>query len=226
MAILIIEDDSVTGEVIGRALNRAGYRALTAADGERGLERFSTACPKLVILDVMLPGIDGFEVCRRIRTSSQVPIIMLTSHYDEATVMRGFALGVDDYVTKPFSSPLLVARVAGLLRRAAERKKWSREDSIAAGDLELDLSSRQVRKDGRSIQLTPLEFRLFHLLLANPGHVVPYTRLIEHGWGYDGGNRTRLKIRMHELRTKLGLPASGTPAIKAVVGTGYTLQLR
>jgi DNA-binding response OmpR family regulator len=225
MAILVVDDDPVMCELLARSLHRTGYPVITAPDGERGLELFSTAPPDLVVLDLMLPGIDGFGICRRIRLESQVPIILVTARGDEETVIQAFHLGVDDYVTKPCSMPLLVARVTGLLRRTTERKRQSQEAHIKVDGLELDVQSHELRQDGLPVQLTPLEFRLFHLLLANQGRVVPYGRLIEFAWGHGGGNPTSLKIRIHGLRKKLGFSASDTPGIKAVTGTGYVFQV-
>jgi two-component system OmpR family response regulator len=120
--------------------------------------------------------------------------------------------------------PVLVARVTGLLRRATERKRGRQQERVEAGGLELDAGNHEVRKDGLPIGLTPLEFRLLHLLVANYGRVVPYSRLIEHGWGHDGGNPTNLKIRIHGLRKKLGLSAADAGGIKAVIGAGYLFQ--
>lgn len=224
MKILIVEDDPDTLELVSRSLERAGYDVLTAADGERALELLATAAPDLVILDLVLPGVDGFEVCRRIRLSSQIPIVVLTARGDEDDVMRSFRLGVDDYVTKPYSMRLLVARVATLLRRTAEGGRRERGDHVQAGGLELDVQTLEVRKDGHQVRLTPLEFRILHILTANSGRVVPYDRLIEYAWGHDGGSPAHLKIRVCSIRKKLGLPVSGEAGIKAVVGTGYALR--
>jgi DNA-binding response OmpR family regulator len=209
---------------VSRAFLRAGYEVVTALDGEQALELAASAQPDLIVLDVQLPGIDGFEICRRVRLDSQVPIVMLTARDEEEDVMRGFRLGVDDYVTKPFSARLLVARVAAVLRRTGETNHQQRGDRVQAGDLDLDVQSFEVRKDGQPVRLTPLEFRILHILAANKGRVVPYARLIEYAWGHEGGSPSHLKIRICSIRKKLGLPVSGDAGIKAVVGTGYTLR--
>jgi DNA-binding response OmpR family regulator len=222
--ILVVEDDVTTREIVTRALKCANHTVITATDGERALESLASAQPDLVVLDVGLPGIDGFEVCRRIRLEGQVPIVMLTACDDEDDVIRAFKLGADDYVTKPFSARLLAARVATILRRTAEGARRRRDDRVRVGGLELDLRSYEVRMDGREVRLTPLEFRILHILAANAGRVVPYGRLIEFAWGHEGASPSNLKIRIHALREKLGLPGGAEPGIQAVVGTGYTLR--
>ena len=224
MKILLVDDDLDMLELVSRAFLRSGYEVITAPDGERALELLASARPDLIVLDVLLPGIDGFEVCRRIRLDSQVPIVMLTARDEEDDVMRGFRLGVDDYVTKPFSVRLLTARVAAVLRRTTEASRRSRGDHVQAGSFDLDIHSFEVRKDGQQIRLTPLEFRILHILAANKGRVVPYERLIEFAWGHEGGSPSHLKIRICSIRKKLGLPVTGEAGIKAIVGTGYTLR--
>jgi len=224
LKLLVVDDDQDMLELLTRALERAGYGVVTADTGERALELLVPANLDLVVLDLVLPGMDGFELCRRIRLESQIPIVVLTGRGDEDDVMRGFRLGIDDYVTKPFSMQLLVARVAAVLRRTSERNRRQRADHVQAGGLELDVQTLEVRKDGQPVRLTPLEFRILHILTANMGRVVPYDRLIEYAWGHDGGSPTHLKIRVCSLRKKLGLPVAGEAGIKAVVGTGYTLR--
>jgi DNA-binding response OmpR family regulator len=180
--------------------------------------------PDLVLLDVMLPDIDGFEVCRRLRQNSQIPVIMITSRDEEAAVMRGFHVGADDYVTKPLSIRLLLARVATLLRRTGSTSRRVRSNHIHAGSFDVDVQNFEVRKDGQEIHLTPLEFRIFHILAANYGRVVPYERMFEFAWGHVECDRSLLKIRITGLRKKLGLSLDGNPVIKTVAGTGYSLR--
>ena len=224
MKILVVEDDHSTREILTHALKRAGHGVVTAADGMGALDLVGSANPDLILLDVGLPDIDGFEVCRRIRLDRQVPIIMLTARDEEDDVMRAFKLGADDYVTKPFSARLLAARVETVLRRTAEAGRSDRENLIRVGGLELDVRSYEVRMDGREVRLTPLEFRILHILAANAGRVVPYGRLIEFGWGHDGGSPSQLKIRICSIRDKLGLVARQEPGITAITGTGYSLR--
>jgi DNA-binding response OmpR family regulator len=222
--ILLVDDEQDALELVSRTFQRAGYDVLTTPSGEHALKLMASAQPDLVVLDARLPDIDGFEVCRRIRLDSQVPIVMLTARDEEEDVMHGFRLGVDDYVTKPFSARLLAARVAAVLRRTCQSNQRQREDHVQAGELDLDVHSFEVRKDGQQIRLTPLEFRILHILAANKGRVVPYDRLIEYAWGHDGGSPSHLKIRICSIRKKLGLPVNGDAGIRAVVGTGYTLR--
>jgi two-component system alkaline phosphatase synthesis response regulator PhoP len=224
MKILLVDGEPNDLELVSRVLMRTGYEVVTAQHGEQALDLLASARPDLVILDVELPGIDGFEVCRRIRLDSQLPIIMLTARDDEDDIMRGFRLGVDDYVTKPFSVRLLAARAAAVLRRTAETSQRNRSNHVQAGSFDLDVQSFEVRKDGQQIRLTPLEFRILHILAANKGRVVPYDRLIEFAWRHDGGSPSHLKIRICSIRKKLGLPVTGDAGIKAIVGTGYTLR--
>lgn len=224
MKLLLVDQERDTLELLSRTFLRAGYEVVTALDGEHALDLVTSARPDLVVMDVVLPGIDGFEVCRRIRLDSQLPIVMLTERDEEEDVMRGFRLGVDDYVSKPYSARLLAARVAAVLRRTVQTVRRQRTESVQAGSFDLDVNSFEVRKDGRQIRLTPLEFRILHILAANKGRVVPYERLIEYAWGHEGGSPSHLKIRICSIRKKLGLPVNDDAGIKAVVGTGYTLR--
>ena len=224
MKILLVDDEAEVLDLVSRALVRTGYEVITTRGGEQALDLLASARPDLIVLDVVLPGIDGFEVCRRIRLDSQIPIIVLTARDDEDDVMRGFRLGVDDYVTKPFSVRLLTARIAAVLRRTVDADRRTRSDHVQAGSFDLDVQSFEVRKDGQQIRLTPLEFRILHILAANQGRVVPYERLIEFAWGHEGGSPSHLKIRICSIRKKLGLPVNGSAGIKAIVGTGYTLR--
>ena len=224
MKILVVEDDAGTREVVARALQRAGHDVVAVATGARALALVGSAAPDLVVLDLGLPDMDGFEVCRRIRRDSQAPIVALTARRAEDDVMRAFGLGVDEYVTKPFSARVLVARVAAVLRGAAEGDRRRRDDRIRVGGLELDVRSYEARIDGRPVRLSPLEFRILHILAANAGRVVPYARLIAFAWGHERATPSNLKIRIHALRDKLGLSAREEPGIKAVTGTGYALR--
>jgi two-component system OmpR family response regulator len=224
MAILVVDDHADTRALLVHALKRAGHTVITAGDGEQALELTTASRPDLLVLDLGLPGLDGFEVCRRIRRNSQVPILVLTGRGQEDDVMQGFHLGVDDYVTKPVSMRLLVARVAALLRRATERQRRERDTRIQTGPFELDSQFHEVWKDGEPIPLSPLDFRILHLLMANKGAVVSYSRLIDYVWGHEGGSRANLKLRVCSLRKKLGLPVGGAAGIQAVVSTGYSLR--
>ena len=220
MAILVVDDDADIRAMLAHALKRAGHAVVTASDGEEALELAAASDPDLLVLDLGLPDLDGFEVCRRIRRGSQVPILVLTGRGREEDVIQGFGLGVDDYVTKPFSTaPARRPRRGPLAAQCRAAAARARHPS-PAGPFELDTEFHEVRKDGEPVELSPLEFRILHLLMANKGAVVSYGRLIEHAWGHDGGSRAHLKIRVHSLRTKLGLPVGGAAGIQAVTGTG------
>jgi DNA-binding response OmpR family regulator len=224
MKALVIDDDPDVHALVGHALQRAGYEVVSATDGERGLALLEAARPDIVLLDVTMPEPDGFEVCRRIRQTSQTPIVMLTARNAEEDVVHGFRVGADDYVTKPVSMRLLAARMATVLRRAKENQARRGDGKLSVDGLELDLQTMEARKGGREVHLTPLEFRILYMLAANPGRVVPYNRLIEYAWGREGGSPTHLKIRICNIRKKLGLPVDAEGGIRAVVGTGYTLR--
>lgn len=224
MKILVADAVPDVLETVSHALARAGFAVQTVRDGEAALDEVATAPPDLIVLDLSLPGVDGFEVIRRIRRENQTPIIVLTAQADEDDIMRAFRLGVDDYVTKPFSVRQLAARVEAVLRRTGQAGHHQATDHVQAGGLDLDVDSLEVRKDGQQIRLTPLEFRILHILAANKNRVVPYDRLIEYAWGHEGGSPSHLKIRICSIRKKLGLPVSKDAGIKAVVGTGYTLR--
>ena len=224
MKALVIDDDPDVQALVGHALKRLGYEVLSATGGQQGLDRLADGRPDIVLLDGSLPELDGFEVCRRIRLTSQAPIIMLTGRTEEEDVVRGFRLGADDYVTKPFSMKLLAARMATVLRRTKEHQSRRGDGRLRVDGLELDLQTMDVRMGERGVHLTPLEFRILYILAANPGRVVPYDRLIEYAWGQEGGSPTHLKIRICNIRKKLGLPVDADTGIKAIVGTGYTLR--
>jgi DNA-binding response OmpR family regulator len=220
--VLLVDDDADLVDLMTYALRREGYTVLTALDGEQALRRWEAERPDLILLDGNLPKVDGFEVCRRIRHASETPIIMLTARGEEADVLRGLQLGADDYVTKPFSAKVLVARMKTVLDRL---KKGERAQArIEVGDLVLDLQSHEATKGGVPVQLTPLEFRILSQLALNAGRVVPYSRLVERVWGYyDEGTSSLLKTHLSHLRKKLALPAAGPGSVKAILGVGYSL---
>ena len=223
MKVLFADDDADLLDVTAYALRREGYEVLAASDGQRALARWEAERPDLVLLDVTMPKLTGFEVCRRIRLASDTPIIMLTARGEEEDVVRGLNLGADDYVTKPFSAKQLVARMEAALRRSQVHAHDRPVREVRAGDLALDVESREVTKGGALVRLTTLEFRLLHLLAMNEGRVIPYARLVEHAWGYDGGDATLLKSHIYNIRRKLGLPPTGSGSIRAVSGVGYGL---
>jgi DNA-binding response OmpR family regulator len=226
MKVLLAEDDSDLLDLLTYALRREGYTVLSAMDGSQALKRWEAEPPDIVLLDANLPKTDGYEVCRRIRHDGKVPVIMLTARDEEEDILRGFRLGADDYITKPFSARQLIARMTAVLRRsqADPYRQVSRE--VRIGDVLLDLQSYSVKAHDRDIQLTPLEFRILYLLGVNEGRVIPYSRLVEYAWGYEGGDSSLLKTHICHIRQKLNLSAGKNGGIRAVPGVGYSLAMQ
>jgi two-component system, OmpR family, response regulator MtrA len=225
MKVLLADDDTFHVELTTYALRRCGIQVVPAADGQQALKRFEQERPDLVLLDVSLPKIDGYEVCRRIRGRSSTPVIMLTAHSDDDAVVRGLGSGADDYVPKPFSPRQLVARMEAALRRCRTSTLERSLGLVQVGDLEIDVDSHQVKKDGEVVALTPIEFRLLHLLAMNPGRVIPFARLLQHGWGMDSDDPSLIRSHVYQIRRKLKLPKCGPGSIRSVSGVGYSLGL-
>jgi len=222
--ILLIEDEQAIAEPLAEALAREGFEALIAATAAEGMRQFQTSTPDLVLLDVMLPDGDGRDLLREIRASSHTPVVMLTARGEEVDRVLGLELGADDYVTKPFSAKQLIARIKAVIRRCQGDPYRQPVSELTAGDIVLDLQSHEARKSGSVVQLTPLEFRLLYMLAMNEGRVIPYDRLVEYAWGYDGGDSSLLKTHMSHIRSKLGLSGSGPGSIRAIPGVGYSLS--
>jgi DNA-binding response OmpR family regulator len=222
MKILVVDDDLELLGLIGFALRQAGYLVIEAADGVEAIESFEREQPDLVILDVNLPKLTGFQVCHHIRSEATTPIMMLTVRNSEEDQVHGLDQGADDYLTKPFSPRTLLARVRALLRRTG----IERPAPQAAGDLSLDVERQTVSvKGGPPIRLTNLEFRLLQYLLANAGRTIPAERLTTHVWGYRGvGDRQLLKQLVHRLRQKIETNPAEPHYVGTVAGIGYLLQ--
>lgn len=213
-SILIIEDEPDIQELLRAYLEDAGYQTTVAGDGVAALELFGAQPFDLVLLDLMLPQIDGFGVCACIRQKSQVPILMLTALDGEEPQLRGFRLDIDDYVTKPFSMPVLLEKIRVILRRRGSAGEDSR---LRYRDLSLDLDSREAVLDGRPLDLTAREFELLHTLLAAPGRVFTREMLLSKLWGYDFyGDERVVDSHIKNLRHKLGIDC-----IETVRGVGY-----
>jgi DNA-binding response OmpR family regulator len=223
MKVLVADDDADLLDLMSYALRREGYTVLAAIDGQQALRRWESENPDIMLLDINLPKVNGFEVCRRIRRDSEMPIIMVTSRDEEEDAVRGLQLGADDYVTKPFSVKLLANRMRTVLRRCQTDRYHQPVSEVRVRDLVLDLQSHEVTKAGKAVQLTPLEFRILYMLAMNEGRVIPYSRLVEYAWGYDGGDSSLLKTHICHIRTKLGLATNQRDGIKAVPGVGYSL---
>ncbi len=222
MKVLIADDDADLLDLMTYALRREGYTVLGAIDGKQALQRFESEHPDIVLMDVNLPKINGFEVVRRIRQDAETPLIMLTACDEEEDIVRGLQLGADDYVTKPFSVKQLTHRMKAVLRRSRSDPYQEPVSELRVGDLNLDLQSYEVTKAGEHVQLTPLEFRILYMLAMNQGRVIPYSRLVEYAWGYDSGDANLLKTHICHIRKKLGLGTT-SGGIRAVAGVGYSL---
>jgi len=222
MKILVVDDDVELRGLIGFALRQAGYLVIEAGDGPRALGEFRDERPDLVILDVNLPRMSGFEVLAKIRAESGTPVMMLTVRSGEEDQVRGLDLGADDYLAKPFSPRTLLARVRALLRRAG----LDRPAAVASGDLSLDVEGQSVRvRDGAPTRLTNLEFRLLGLLLANDGRTLSAERMTTHVWGHRGaGDRQLLKQLVHRLRQKIEEDPAAPCYLVTVSGVGYVLR--
>jgi DNA-binding response OmpR family regulator len=223
--ILVVEDDRDIAELVAHALRKAGYRASIAASGTAALARIRETPPDLVVLDVMLPGMDGLQVCRALRAdaaTAAIPIIMLTARAEEADRIEGLELGADDYVTKPFSPRELAARVAALLRRV--QRVPAPAGRLRYGPLTIDLDRHAVRVDGDEVRLTAKEFLLLQYLVEHRGRVLSRDLLLSDVWGYQytGGTRT-VDVHIRRLREKLPILADAITTIKQF---GYRLEER
>lgn len=219
--ILIVEDETILREIVTDYLINEGYEVIEAIDGEQALELFQEQDFHLIILDIMLPKVDGWAVCRRIRKTSNVPIIMLTARVDEDDTLLGFELGADDYVTKPYSPPILLARVKRLLESRYKVNEPSNE-TLTKNGISVDFSSRKVKVDGNNINLTHTEFEILTYLMQNYGIVITREQLMQKIWGYeyDGDDRT-INTHIRNLRTKLG---SKSKLILTIIRTGYKFE--
>ena len=225
--ILVVEDDSTLASAVRYNLERDGYGCLLAADGARAIELASRERPALVLLDLMLPGIDGLEVCRRIRAESSVPIIMLTARVEEVDRVVGLEVGADDYITKPFSMRELLARVHAALRRAQMTPSEDDVDTrpIHAGHISLDPARRELRRNGQIVALKPKEYELLWFLLRNPRRVFSREQLLERVWGYDfaGGSRT-VDVHVRWLREKIEEDPAHPSYLRTSRGAGYLFE--
>lgn len=216
--ILVVDDDPALSEMIGIVLRSDGFEPSFCGDGSAALAAFAEHQPDLVLLDLMLPGLDGIEVCRLIRAESGVPIIMLTAKSDTTDVVRGLESGADDYVVKPFNPKELVARIRTRLRPSAEVVS----DTLAVGDLTLDVAAHEVRRGDQVINLTPLEFELLLALATKPQQVFTREMLLEQVWGYHYKADTRLvNVHVQRLRAKVEHDPDNPRIVSTVRGVGY-----
>ncbi|HPQ83893.1 MAG: response regulator transcription factor [Actinobacteria bacterium] len=216
--VLVVDDDPALSEMLGIVLQADGFEPFFESDGSRALEAFHQTRPDLVLLDVMLPGKDGIEVCRAIRAESGVPIVMLTAKTDTVDVVLGLESGADDYVVKPFKAKELIARIRTRLRRLDDEKP----ELIRLGDLSIDVAGHSVRRDGQVIDLTPLEFDLLVCLARKPWQVFSREVLLQDVWGYRHPADTRLvNVHVQRLRSKIEHDPENPELVLTVRGVGY-----
>jgi DNA-binding response OmpR family regulator len=215
--ILVVDDEPTILAAVATRLRAEAFLVETAVDGPSAVEKAAATDPDLVVLDVMLPGFDGLEVCRRIQAVRSMPVLMLTARSDETDMLIGLGIGADDYLTKPFSMRELVARVRVLLRRV---ERAADEQPLAVGDCRIDLQARRVHRGDEEVHLTRIEFDLLAFLAARPRAAVARETLLEHVWGWASGVETRtVDSHVKALRRKLG-----TELIRTVHGVGYSLE--
>jgi len=222
--VLVVDDEDHILELARLYLSREGYQIDTVTDGAQALTRFGQIKPDLVVLDIMLPNVDGLTICREIRKQSQVPIIMLTARDEVTDKVVGLELGADDYLTKPFHPQELVARAKALVRRA--RLEPDQPKLVRAGRLEVDFERHEVRHGESKLQLRPKEFDLLALLARHPGRVFQRSELLDLVWGYDFPGYTRtVDVHVQQLREKLAAGGVANPTIQTVWGVGYKLEM-
>jgi DNA-binding response OmpR family regulator len=218
--VLVVEDDPVINQAVSDRLEAEGYAVVRAWDGPGAVAAYGEHAPDLVVLDLMLPGFDGYEVCRRIQADRPVPVLMLTARAEESDVLVGLGVGADDYLTKPFRMRELVARVGALLRRVDRAGELLGRRALELGDLRVDAAARRVWRAGDEVRLTPTEFDLLICLAASPGAVVTREKLMADVWDWPDAAGTRtLDSHVKGLRAKLG-----GQLIRTVHGVGYALE--
>lgn len=223
----MVDDDPTVSEVVGRYLTREGYAVDTAHNGHAALDRASEDPPDLVVLDVMLPGVNGLEVCRRLRATVPVPVIMLTAKGEETDRIVGLELGADDYVTKPFSPRELTSRVKAVLRRARAPLPLAEPGSspvLEAGDLVVDVRSHEVTRRGEPVALTAREFELLVFLLRHPRQAFRREELLEHVWGTSYGDTSTVTVHVRRLREKIEDDPAAPVRVATVWGVGYRFE--
>lgn len=225
--IMIVDDDAALGEMLSIVLNGSGFETVICQDGLRAVEMFPTLHPDLVLLDIMLPGLDGVQVARRIRQTADTPIIMLTAKSDTTDVVKGLEAGADDYVVKPFEVVELMARIKArlrILRRSTSSNGAGTElpEFLHCGILEMNRVQHTVRKNGTELHLTPMEFELLYVLAAHEGEPLSRTSLLKQVWGYDDDGDTRLvNVHVQRLRMKVESNPEKPQIVQTVRGIGY-----
>ena len=220
--ILVVDDEAAISEAVRARLSNEGFRVVLAADGPQALELAEAEQPDLVVLDLMLPGMDGLEVCRRLQSRRWVPVLMLTARTEEADKVAGFAVGADDYLTKPFSLRELTVRVRAILRRVERISSTPSIDPIELAGLSIDPSRRKVSLDGEEVPLTPLEFEILLAMARDPGVVFTREQLMDRVWGYrDYAGGRVVDSHVARIRRKLGEDGAEPRFVRTVHGVGY-----
>jgi DNA-binding response OmpR family regulator len=220
--VLVVDDEAAIAEAVRARLSSEGFRVLVAADGPQALELAAGERPDLVVLDLMLPGMDGLEVCKRLQHDRWVPVLMLTAKAEEADKVAGFAVGADDYLTKPFSLRELAIRVKAILRRVERIESTPSSDPIQKDGLSVDPARRKVTVDGSDVHLTPLEFEILHALVREPGVVFTREQLMDSVWGYrDYAGGRVVDSHVARIRRKLGEDGAEPRFVRTVHGVGY-----
>jgi DNA-binding response OmpR family regulator len=219
--ILVVDDDVMVRDVVGRYLGRAGYHVTVAGDGAEALRAVEATPPDLVVLDLMLPGLPGLEVCRRLRAASPVPVVMLTALGEEEDRIAGLELGADDYITKPFSPRELVLRVASVLRRARSAQPVTQLPPVTDDGLMVDVAARRAVLDGQELGLTVREFDLLAFLIRHPGQAFTRSELLDQVWGWTFGDHSTVTVHVRRLREKVEADPTAPQRIATVWGVGY-----
>jgi DNA-binding response OmpR family regulator len=221
-SILVVEDEPAIAEAVRARLSSEGYRVRVASAGPQAIRSAAEERPDLVVLDLMLPGMDGLEVCREIQKKEWIPVLMLTARTDEADKVAGFAVGADDYLTKPFSMRELTARVRAIIRRMERIEEMTPSDSVVRFDLTVNAARRRVLKGSEEVPLTPLEFEILLTLARSPGVVLSRDQLMDRVWGYrDYAGGRVVDSHVARIRRKLGDEAAEPSYIRTVHGVGY-----
>ena len=224
--ILVVDDDPRILRLVRVNLERAGFDVMTAANGAAALDEMAASSPDLVVLDITMPGIDGFALTQKIRDVSNVPIIMLTALSEQSQKVHGLEIGADDYLTKPFDPDELVARIRALLRRTQSTGPLENQNIIEAGELSIDLLRRKVERDGEPVKLTPTEYKLLQALAQQAGKVIPHADLLSKVWGPEYRDDTDyLWVYIRYLRQKVEKDPSNPQYIVSVPGFGYRLEI-
>lgn len=225
--VLVIDDDQEYSKLAQMWLQNAGYEVLTAEDGVEGMRRVFSGRPNLVIVDGMMPKMDGWEVCRRIRDMSEIPVLMVTVKNQKSDKLKGFGFGADDYINKPVDFPELVARVQAILRRARSDEPEDERSSFHNGEIEIEWRSRQVWVRGKRVKLSPTEFRILACLIKNRGWIVTHEQLLEKGWGPNYiGDKSFVKLYIRYLRRKIEAEPQKPRLILTERGVGYSFNMK